>query len=325
MPLVTDRDQAKEIIDNAVKKRVSLAIFCTASHWNTEAILIAANNIAKKYNIKQIPVVIAMTFSYKHMPQASRVTRSTNPITGFLSIIEYIKILCEGENAPYSNVIVLPHLDHGDPFNDKWALTEGLPYLASVMFDAQNYPYEDNISMTREYVKKYGQSVLVEGIMDILSVKGGTESKSYDDYVERAVEYVKRTGVDFLVADLGTEQQSETVGVSKYLKNRARSLTKSLGRSMLVLHGTSCLDKEQIRGLADDGIVRVNMWTRIAREAGQYAAERLVERIDVVRKGDFEAAESKQYIYDNIDKAAEIMENMMELFGYANLTIKPQK
>ena len=88
---------------------------------------------------------------------------------------------------------------------------------------------------------------------------------------------------------------------------------------MLVLHGTSCLATEQIQGLASDGVVRVNMWTRIAREAGQYAADKLVNRLDAIKKGDFNSTESMQYMRDNVEKAAEIMEEMMELFGYANL------
>lgn len=139
-----------------------------------------------------------------------------------------------------------------------------------------------------------------------------------DNYCERAAEYVKTTGVDFFVADLGTEQQTTAVGGAKYDRERARKLTQALNRSMLVLHGTSCLTNDQVRGLADDGVLRVNMWTRIAREAGQYAAENLVNRIAEVRRGEFEATEANAYIRDNVEKAAEIMEEMMELFGYAN-------
>lgn len=319
MPVITDKNKAKQIIDSVAKKKASMAIFCTASHWNTEAILIAADNIAKKYNIKNIPVSIAMTFTYRHMPQSCRVTRSGDPVTGFISIMEYIKTLCDREDSPYKNVVVLPHLDHADPVKDRWALTEGLQYLASVMFDAQKYSFEENVRMTRDYVEKYGDKVCVEGVMEKLNVNNAAGSNRFKNYIERALEYVKSTGVDFLVADLGTEQQSSKVGGSKYLKDRAVNLSSSLGKHMLVLHGTSCLDESQIKGLASDGVIRVNMWTRIVREAGQAAAESIVKRIDKIRKGDFQAAESMQYIYDNIDNAVEIMEHMMILFGYPNL------
>lgn len=87
---------------------------------------------------------------------------------------------------------------------------------------------------------------------------------------------------------------------------------------MLVLHGTSSLTDDQIRGLADDGVIRVNMWTRIAREAGQFAAENVAGRMQEIHSGVFDAAESYQYLRDNVEKAADIMQQMMELFGYGN-------
>jgi fructose/tagatose bisphosphate aldolase len=160
--------------------------------------------------------------------------------------------------------------------------------------------------------------VLVEGILGTLNVEGKTAALPVGDYCERAREYTLATGVDFFVADLGTEQQASSVGSARYDGDRTRGLTKALNKKMLVLHGTSCLTNDQVVGLAGDGIVRVNMWTRIAREAGQYAAQKLSERMDDVRAGVFDAAEANMYIRDNVEKAADIMCEMMEVFGYAN-------
>jgi len=319
MALITNRKKAVKMVDTLKEKKVSMAIFCTASHWNTEAILLAADRFARKHGIEEIPLAVAMTVNYKNMPQAKRVTYTGDAKAGFLSNMEHLRVLCAAEDAPYNHVSVLPHLDHADPVKDKWALTEGLPYLASVMFDAQTYPLDDNISMTRDYIKKYGRQVLIEGVMEELAVEGRYEGHRDGLYVEKAVNYCNRTGVDFLVADLGTEQQSSGTEMCEYLSEIARELTKSLGRSMLVLHGASCLSEAQMRTIPEDGVVRVNMWTRIAREAGQYAADKLVERMGQVREGDFEAAESKQYIYDSIEKAAQIMEGILGILGYQNL------
>lgn len=316
MPVITDRNQALDVIEQCRDRKVSMAIFCTASHWNTEAILLAASRYAKKNNIKKMPLAVALTFNYKYMPQACRVTYGNNPREGFISIMEHLKILCS-ENSTYSNVVVLPHLDHADPVSDQWALTDGLKYLASVMFDAQKYPYEENVKMTQEYVEKYGNEVLIEGIMEELSVEGNAQGKGDDSYVEKALKYVSRTKVDFLVADLGTEQQSSTAGKCIYRSGRARELTENLGKAMLVIHGTSCLDKKQMSSLSQDGIIRVNMWTRIAREAGQHAAEKLVGRLDSINKGNFEATESRQYIFDSVEKAADIMEEILDILGYS--------
>ncbi len=318
MSIITERSKSLEYFERARANGVSIAIFCTASHWNTEAILLAVHKIAKKYNLKDVPVVVANTFTYPHMAQAKRFSYSQDAISGFLAHMGNLNALCEGKYAPYADVAVLPHLDHANPVRDRWALTVGVPYFSSVMFDCQEFSYEKNVEWTTEYVKSYGDQVLVEGIMEMLNVENGQTAKRVDNYVEKAQEYVKATGVDFFVADLGTEQQTTTVGGAKYDKERARMLTEALGKQMLVLHGTSCLSSDQIRGLADDGVLRVNMWTRIAREAGQYAAERVIERIADIRRGDFNAAEANLYIRDNVEKAADIMVEMMELFGYAN-------
>jgi fructose/tagatose bisphosphate aldolase len=323
--LITSKREAKKIYDDIEKKNMSMAVFCTASHWNTEAVLLAAHRFAKKHGIKNIPVSLAITFNYSHMAQAQRITRTKDAITGFKSIMEHTKVLCGEKDSPYYNVTVMPHLDHGDPESDKWALTEGTKYLASVMFDAQRFPFEENLKLTKEYVDTYGDEVLVEGIIDVLQVSDGTESKSGTDYAEKALRYKRETGVDFMVADLGTEQQSTSVGKAEYKKERTKILTEVLGKKMLVLHGTSCLSNEEINGLADDGVIRVNLWTKVARESGQYAAKQLMERYDKIVEGDFEATESRQYIYDSIDKSSEIMEELLGLFGYACLANNKDK
>jgi fructose/tagatose bisphosphate aldolase len=211
----------------------------------------------------------------------------------------------------------MTHLDHADPMLDRWALTENTDILTSVMFDAQEYPYDENVAMTRAYVREYGARVLVEGIIEGLAVDGSVGRRT-DDYIGRAVDFVSATGIDFLVADLGTEQQSAGTE-AKYLGGRARELTEALGRRMLALHGVSSMKNEDIRGLAADGVVRVNMWTRIVRESGQYAAKKLMERMVLIEKGDFEAAEATAYIHDNIYEAARVMESIMGGLGYANM------
>ena len=318
MSFITDRDQGKAIIDDVVRKGATLALLCTASHWNTEAILRAAQAVAHKYNLKRVPVSVAMTSHYDFMQQTARVTRAGCAKTGLRAVMDYCRLLCDGPDAPYPEVDVLPHLDHADPVKDKWELTEGLDYFCSVMFDAQKYSLDENTRMTADYVKKYGGRVLVEGAVETLGVGNAKKAHQIDGYIEKAVEYIRNTGVDFLVADLGTEQQSEGTE-AKYLKQRAIELTRNLGRPMLVLHGTSSLRNEDIRGFAEDGIVRVNMWTRIVRESGQYAAKELVERYPLIEKNNFEACEAMQYINDNIDKAAEIMEQVLESIGYGKL------
>lgn len=321
--IITKRNLALDVTERIKSHNTSLPIFCTGSHWNTEAILLAAKNIGLKYGIQNVPVAIAMTFNYEYMPQAQRITATNDARLGFLSNMKHLQVLGNDPASPYYGVQILPHLDHADPVRDKWALTEGTKYLASVMLDAQRYSLKENIELTTEYVKKFGNIVLIEGIMDELSVFQTHEklgSLVADDYHERALDYMKKTGADFLVADLGTEQQSDGVGKSVYLKERARNIREMINDRVLVLHGTSCLSDDEISQLPGDGILRVNMWTRIARETGQYAIDELKCREDKIRRNDFNAIESHQYLMDSIEKAASIMEGIMESLGYADLS-----
>ncbi|MBI1277607.1 MAG: hypothetical protein GC179_05730 [Anaerolineaceae bacterium] len=321
MTIITRREEALEYTELFRNCKASMAIFCTAAHWNTEAILLAGQRIAEKYHLAKVPLSVAMTFTYPYMPQAKRITYSGNPQAGFLSNMAHLKALCAAPDSPYANVVVLPHLDHADPKRDQWALTEGLPYLATVMFDAQKYPLADNLEWTRDYVASYGKRVLVEGIMEQLSVAGRTQAVQHDSYIEQAVNYMAETKVDLLVADLGTEQQSDHIGGVQYLKARAQAITEQLGDARLVLHGTSSLSVDQMQGLANDGVIRVNMWTRIVREAGQHAARNLIARHEEIEAGDFEAAESHRYLQDSTEAAADVMVEVMEQIGYPKLRL----
>ena len=61
------------------------------------------------------------------------------------------------------------------------------------------------------------------------------------------------------------------------------------------------------------------MWTRIARESGQYAARRLMERMDSVEAGVFDAADTMAYLRDATQEAARIMEDVYDRLGYRSL------
>lgn len=317
MPIIKGRNNARAVIDEVIERKASMPIFCTASHWNTEAILLAGKKFCDKYDIESIPLSVAMTFNYHYMPQSQRVTHAAISKLGFISCMEHLRVLCDTPDSPYARIKVLPHLDHADPTNDLWALTTGSEYLTSAMFDAQTYPAHENIKLTSEYVQTYGKKLLVEGIIEELPVadkhaKGGNV---IDNYPEKAANYVARTNVDFLVADLGTEQQSSGSSCH-YLQERALEVTRQLGKPMLVLHGTSSLSPDEIANLPNDGVVRVNMWTKIAREAGQYAASNLFRRAPELYSNDFEAAESHQYLMDSIDKASDMMLDVIEKLNF---------
>jgi hypothetical protein len=118
MPIITSRKDSLKTIEKVIGNNASMAIFCTASHWNTEAILLAAKKLCDKYNIESVPLAIAMTFNYPYMPQAQRILHCRNAKLGFQSIMQHLFLLCNSADSPYRNIVVLPHLDHADPEGD---------------------------------------------------------------------------------------------------------------------------------------------------------------------------------------------------------------
>ena len=325
MPVITEREETLSVLEEFRQKGASMAVFCTASPWNTEAILLALKRFGQRHGIPSPAASIGITFNYPNMPQAQRVTRSRDAVTGFRAIWAHLRELCGRSDSPYAGVRALPHLDHAHPVRDAWALTEGLEHLASVMFDAQELPLDENRRLTARYVRDFGDRVVVEGNFEGLGVAVGAVHgmkaavTSEDEYADRVAEYVRATGVDLMVADLGTEQQATTVGDVRYLKDRAQAISARLGSPSLVLHGGSSLSMNDFAGLAEDGVIRVNMWTRIAREAAQFATERLVTRLDAARAGNFEALDTKAFLDDATEKGAEVMEEALDLFGYRKM------
>ena len=325
MPVITDKGEFQRLSRLYSERKIPICVFGSASFWNTEAVLLAGQKLQKKYG-PSVPValVMAVTYQYEHMAQCPRFTYSQNPQLGLTTHMHLLRDLCDGPHAPYKDIYILPHLDHAHPERDRWALTEGRKLFASVMFDAQTYPLEENIRLTTDYVAAYGKDTVVEGIIDELSVIGhqvqtDTSPETDARYVQKALDYVAATGVDYVVADLGTEQQAAGTGGASYMQSRAKALTGALGDTSVVLHGASSMKPEQLRTLGEDGVARLNMWTRIARESGIYAAEQLEQRRQDMQRGDFESADTKRYLYDCAEKASDIMLGMMELVGYSRL------
>jgi fructose-bisphosphate aldolase class II len=86
-----------------------------------------------------------------------------------------------------------------------------------------------------------------------------------------AQRYLEKTGVAFLVCNLGTEHRATAAEVF-YHSDRAREIRDLVG-PRLVLHGTSSLKEEDLCRLAEDGIAKVNIWTRVEKSGGQALAQ----------------------------------------------------
>ena len=94
---------------------------------------------------------------------------------------------------------------------------------------------------------------------------------------DEAERFWRATGVSLLVPDLGTEHRA-TTPVAHYDPQVARAISARVGKR-LVLHGASSIPDTALHTLADDGIIKVNVWTIFERIGGQAVARFILEQL----------------------------------------------
>ncbi|MGF7058170.1 class II fructose-bisphosphate aldolase [Brassicibacter mesophilus] len=210
-------------------------------------------------------------------------------ITDLQSIQTIVKV-CEEENAPclielgektiqsygadYADYIaaiakiaarnatvpVALHLDHGYKFESFMkAIREG---FSSVMIDASEKPFDENVAITREIVKMAhacGVSVEAElGHVGQGSYDEVDNKKFYTD-PEEAAKFVELTNVDFLAVAIGTAHGRYNYEPKLDLE-RLTEISKKVAIP-LVLHGSS--GTPGVEKTLELGIAKINVFTDI--------------------------------------------------------------
>ena len=325
MPIVTDRNQTLDIIARLQEAKAVMPVFCYDSVMNLEATLQAVKEFAHEYGIKSPVLAPSVTFAYEDMQQADRVLRWGTKEEGLQLCLSALELLCNVKGATYYDIVVLPHIDHADAEKEEWVWDKYKNKLATVMVDGSlgNRDLEENVELTKRAVDKYGEHLVIEAALQRPSVEGHHEASRLADadsdeaYAESARDYIARTGADLLVIELGSKQQA--LGWADYNSQRAKKVTQALGAARIVLHGGSSIPLEQLATLGDDGIIRFNIWTRIAREGSQAAAEAIVRDIDIIRKGDPEQAYYTRYRNAHADAQVASLKDILKSIGYERL------
>lgn len=273
MPIVTDRKEVLKLYAEAEKKKWVLPCFCSENQTTTEAILEAARQYGEKTGIHDLPIILAITCQYDHRTQAAYYTNTKRWGTGLRLFLGDIRVLT-GRGAPYENLRVMVHLDHAQFDDDKELLSWDMSQFSSIMFDASKLPFDENIKLTRQFVKEQGATILVEGACDEIVDATGSQ-KSELTTAEKAERYFTGTGADLIVANLGTEHRASGKDL-KYYGDYARRIKEKIG-SKIVLHGASSVPGDQISNLMDDGICKVNLWTALERDSTPALLQSMVE------------------------------------------------
>jgi fructose-bisphosphate aldolase class II len=153
------------------------------------------------------------------------------------------------------------HLDH---VTDPALLTLARSDLGvtSVMYDASELSYDDNVARTRAVTDDlHARGIWVEAELGAIGGKGGAHAPGVRTDPQEAVAFVAATGVDALAV---------AVGSSHAMTSRTASLDCDLVRAIadvvpvpLVLHGSSGVPVEQLREAIRAGIRKTNVGTAL--------------------------------------------------------------
>jgi fructose/tagatose bisphosphate aldolase len=89
---------------------------------------------------------------------------------------------------------------------------------------------------------------------------------------------------------------------------------------MLCLHGTSCLGDQGLQRLKDDGIIKVNVWTKMERDASSAAAQYIKRNWQqIVEKPSLDWFPANRIRDVWVAAAKEDMRGYMLAFGYERL------
>jgi len=266
MPLVNDYSQVNDTYAEAAELGVALPVFCAEDRETLEAILAAGAEIGREIGTDNLPVIPAWTSRYPPRGQMTLLTACGDPVLGTRLMFSDLEHFTDAA-SPYGKLRVMPHLDHAFPWLDHDVLDGFAEMFASVMCDASEKPFEENIRLTAEYVDKVGDRVVVEGAVDEVFDYGSGHEKNEPTTIEQAVRFTSETGVDIIVPNVGTEHRA-TAETVLYRSDRARELSAKVGKIMC-LHGTSSVKPEDLPLLPEDGFIKINVYTTLAVHGGQ--------------------------------------------------------
>lgn len=269
MPIVNEYHAVKAAYQQAAELGVGLPVFCMEDRETLEAILASVLELGQQIGVDDLPIIPAFTARYPPRAQMQLMTACGDALLGTQLMFSDLQVFM-GENSPYRKLRVMPHLDHAFPWLDGDVLDLWADEFASVMCDASEKPFEENIRLTATYVERVRGRVVVEGAVDEIFEAGGSEQKNEPTSVEQARRFLSETGVDIIVPNVGTEHRA-TADQVHYHSERAREISAAVGK-ILCLHGTSSVKPEDLPRLPEDGFVKINVYTTLAVHGGQAVA-----------------------------------------------------
>lgn len=233
--------------------------------------------------------------------------------------IEYLTdpfVLTVKEYAHKSKVPVVIHMDHGSNIYDVMrSIKNG---YTSVMIDASNLPYEENVALTKQVVElahKVNVSVEAEiGTIGAMNYETeGVDNVLYTD-PEQAKDFVKRTGIDCLAVAIGTAHGLYPKNFTPKLNLELLKILNKEVNIPLVLHGGSGNPDEEVTASVSLGVSKVNISSDVKSVFFKKCHELLNENPNQYEPCDLFPKcidEAKKLIYHKL--------NVLNTIGKANL------
>lgn len=233
--------------------------------------------------------------------------------------IEYLTdpfVLTVKEYAHKSKVPVVIHMDHGSNIYDVMrSIKNG---YTSVMIDASNLPYEENVALTKQVVElAHKVNVSVEAELGTIGAMNyeteGVDNVLYTD-PEQAKDFVKRTGIDCLAVAIGTAHGLYPKNFTPKLNLELLKILNKEVNIPLVLHGGSGNPDEEVTASVSLGVSKVNISSDVKSVFFKKCHELLNENPNQYEPCDLFPKcidEAKKVIYHKL--------NVLNTIGKANL------
>lgn len=233
--------------------------------------------------------------------------------------IEYLTdpfVLTVKEYAHKSKVPVVIHMDHGSNIYDVMrSIKNG---YTSVMIDASNLPYEENVALTKQVVElAHKVNVSVEAEIGTIGAMN-YETEGVDNVLytgpEQAKDFVKRTGIDCLAVAIGTAHGLYPKNFTPKLNLELLKILNKEVNIPLVLHGGSGNPDEEVTASVSLGVSKVNISSDVKSVFFKKCHELLNENPNQYEPCDLFPKcidEAKKVIYHKL--------NVLNTIGKANL------
>lgn len=269
-----------DVLINAQKEHYGVI---SANVFNMETIS-AVFNVAKEL---RAPVIIACAERFE---------------------IETVAEISMFYSKKFPEVTAVLHLDHGKSFDNLIkAIRAG---YTSVMIDASENTFEENVLRTSEIVKiAHAVGVSVEGELGHVG-KGVNYDADKEDNLTvpgEALKFVEETSVDCLAVSIGTAHGIYK-GTPKIDFDRLNQIRK-LVTIPLALHGGSSSGDDNIKKAIDLGISKINIFTDLVISG----ANKVKEFIEKENKINFVSVCDK-----GIEGYKDMLIHYIKLFGSSN-------